>query len=346
MGKIKEILIRYKWIVVGGLSVAILTGTAMANIHIFQLINYKIQADTPAIITLMEEELKGLKNQDSWYFSEGMEYLLEDMSEESKQFFEEHFTEFDKGFQESIIAAYNTRNLFFKNQSVLTAAILDGLDDTAFAGYFKRMDEISVDQMLANYFGEAPTLDKAFIDQLYQIANIYPKQFILDKFGFDVYGLLVMEEESATQEEVVEDTTGNESIDTETKEIEASSTEDESISTVSESEQTQQIVSLMDKKNKIFSKLAPEKARDIIFNKLKVNPIQVETLKDLMEFLNRNKILEVKTATSFNSLYGEIGVIRKQYADIDTQEVELKNKKEAIELKISEPLKNIESKNN
>ena len=37
-------------------------------------------------------------------------------------------------------------------------------------------------------------------------------------------------------------------------------------------------------------------------------------------------------------------MIRKQYSEIDDQEIDLNNKKQAIEVKISEPLKNIETK--
>ncbi|WP_054742319.1 hypothetical protein [Cellulosilyticum ruminicola] len=82
----------------------------------------------------------------------------------------------------------------------------------------------------------------------------------------------------------------------------------------------------------------------MIFAKLKTSPIQLETLKDLMEFLNRNNIIDTKTYTSFNNIYSEVHLIRKQYSELDGKEVDLKNKKSAIELQLNEPKKNIEVK--
>lgn len=109
MGKLKEALKRYKWIIVGGLSIAILAGVITANIKVFQLMSYKMQANTPAVIELMEHDLKSTKNQNGWCFSEGMEYLLQDMSEEVKVFFETHsmnlFQKFKRILLSNIISA-------------------------------------------------------------------------------------------------------------------------------------------------------------------------------------------------------------------------------------------------
>ena len=381
MGKFKEALKRYKWIIVSGLTIAILAGLITANIHIFQFMSYKMQANTPAIVQLMESNLASSKKQDGWYFSEGMKYLLQDMSEQSKTFFETHFEEFIPSVQEDIIKEYNRRNLFFAKQSTLTDVILDQIDQDTYAGYFKRMDEASVDEMLADYFGEDVALNETFVDKLYKITSIYPKQLLLDKFEFDVYGLLVLEDTTKVDSEEASGATSEEAVQSqENKEQPQKSQED---SETTESEQTEapandntqvsisdnaqapvattvnettianeatntneatNVITLEEKKNTIFKKLAPEKARKMIFDKLKTSPIQGETLKQLMDFLNRNNILDTKTYTSFSNLYSEVYLIRKQYGEIDGKEIDLKNKKSAIELQISEPQKNIESK--
>lgn len=332
MGKFKEALKRYKWIIVSGLTIAILAGVITANIHIFQLMSYKMQANTPAVIQLMERDLKNTKRQDGWYFSQGIEYLLQDMSEETKEFFEAHFAEFIPDIQAEIIKEYNRRNLFFAKQSTLTSTILNHIDKDFYAGYFKRIDEVSVDEMLASYFGEDVELTEEFVDKLYKITSIYPKQLLLDQFKFDVYGLLVLEEIGNASEEQASEQVEESTVDTVTTDANATA----------ESETTS--ITLEEKKDTIFKKLAPEKAKKMIFDKLKTNPIQIEILKELMDFLNRNNILDTKTYTSFNNFYSEIHLIRKQYSEIDGKEIDLQNKKSAIELQISEPQKNIESK--
>lgn len=350
MEKFKEALKRYKWIIVSGLTIAILAGVITANIHIFQLMSYKMQANTPAIIQLMERDLKNTKRQDGWYFSQGIDYLVQDMSEETKEFFETHFAEFIPDIQDEIIKEYNRRNLFFANQSILTNIILDNIDKEVYSGYFKRIDEVSVDEMLANYFGEDVALTEDFIDKLYKITSIYPKQLLLDEFEFDVYGLLVLEdvetsaievEESATSENIEPETTPEgQGVEGVVESTEDTTTTDANVITDSETVN----ITLEEKKNTIFKKLAPEKAKKMIFDKLKTSPIQIETLKELMDFLNRNNIVDTKTYTSFNNFYSEIHLIRKQYSEIDGKEVDLQNKKSAVELQISEPQKNIESK--
>lgn len=99
------------------------------------------------------------------------------------------------------------------------------------------------------------------------------------------------------------------------------------------------------KKNQIFSKLNPERARKIIFEELKTKPVDGDTLKGWIEFLNKNKIIDTKEYTEFSSIYSEIYLIRKQYKELDAREVDLKNKKETIELQIGDKLIVLDEKN-
>ncbi len=345
MGKFKEALKRYKWIIVSGLSIALLAGVITANIKLFQLMSYKMQANTPAVIELMERDLKSTKKQDGWYFSQGVEYLLQDMSDQTKGFFEGHFTEFIPEIQEDIIKQYNKRNLFFANKNILTDTLLDNLDNEVYAGYFKRLDEVMVDEMLASYFKDKTTLNDEFVDELYKITSIYPKQLILNKFNFDVYGLLVYgdEKQSSAEEATNVDTPNNEQLKVDKGQQSVNTETTQAVTVASEPAKVPEIT-LAQKKDTIFKKLAPEKAKAMIFAKLKTSPIQLETLKELMEFLNRNNIIDTKTYTSFNNMYSEVHLIRKQYSELDNKEVDLKNKKQAIELQLNEPKKNIEAK--
>lgn len=342
MGKLKEALKRYKWIIVGGLSIAILAGVITANIKVFQLMSYKMQANTPAVIELMEHDLKSTKNQNGWCFSEGMEYLLQDMSEEVKVFFETHFNEFIPEIQEDIIKQYNKRNLFFANKNTLSTILLDNIDEEVYSGYFKRLDEMLVDEMLGNYFKDKTALNDEFVNQFYKITSVYPKQLLLDKFNFDVYGLLVYGNEKETSKGEIAANQNNEQLVVERKD--GQGIQSNKVGAGNATVQESLKITLAQKKDTIFKKLEPRKAKEMIFAKLKTSPIQLETLKDLMEFLNRNNIIDTKTYTSFNNIYSEVHLIRKQYSELDGKEVDLKNKKSAIELQLNEPKKNIEVK--
>ena len=98
------------------------------------------------------------------------------------------------------------------------------------------------------------------------------------------------------------------------------------------------------KKATIFSKLNPENAKENIFKSLKGQSIEGEQLRVWVEFLNKTQILDDGTYTKFNNLYSEIYLVRNQYKELDTREVDLKNKKEAVEVQIEQSLKDIESK--
>ncbi len=100
------------------------------------------------------------------------------------------------------------------------------------------------------------------------------------------------------------------------------------------------------KKTAIFNKLEPELAKESIFKSLKNQSVEGEQLRKWVEFLNKTQILDNGVYTKFNSLYSEIYLIRSQYKQLDAQEIDLKNKKEAVEVQIGQSLKELESKKN
>lgn len=100
------------------------------------------------------------------------------------------------------------------------------------------------------------------------------------------------------------------------------------------------------KKIAIFNKIDSDVAKENIFQSLKNQSVQGEQLRKWVEFLNKTQILDNGTYTKFNSLYSEIYLIRNQYKQLDSQEIDLKNKKEAVDIQIEQSLKEIESKKN
>lgn len=74
-----------------------------------------------------------------------------------------------------------------------------------------------VDEMLGNYFKDKTALNDEFVNQFYKITSVYPKQLLLDKFNFDVYGLLVYGNEKETSKGEIAANQNNEQLVVERK---------------------------------------------------------------------------------------------------------------------------------
>ncbi len=98
------------------------------------------------------------------------------------------------------------------------------------------------------------------------------------------------------------------------------------------------------KKVAIFSKLRPDNAKESLFKALKQEKIEGEKLREWVELLNQTHILDHATYTKFNTIYSNIYLIRNQYKALDNKEIELKNKKEAVDVQIEQSIKDLQSK--
>ena len=98
------------------------------------------------------------------------------------------------------------------------------------------------------------------------------------------------------------------------------------------------------KKDQIFSKLNPERTKNILFKALKTKPIEVNVLSEWIEFLDKYKILTPEEYSSFSRIYSEIQVVQSRRKNLDEKEVDFLNKKQEIELEIGDSLKLLEIK--
>ena len=98
-----------------------------------------------------------------------------------------------------------------------------------------------------------------------------------------------------------------------------------------------------EQKDQIFSKLAPEIAREMIFKELKTKPVELKMLSRWIEFLNKHQILEPKDYMTFSNLYSELQVTRTRIEALEEKAVDFSNKKQEIELKIGDDLKRLET---
>ncbi|WP_069999699.1 hypothetical protein [Cellulosilyticum sp. I15G10I2] len=296
MEKIKEELKRYKWLWIFGVVVALSMGVLAANMHVITFMHAYIKEDTANVIRLISKDIKNEARQDSWYFKKGIDYLLEDASEESLDFLEESLEELNADRQYDVIKAYNSKKILFKDHKVVIQILMQDLGNSIAQDYLKRVDVSKLDQELFYYFGDKPAITNEFIDTLYQILTVYPKQLPLDQFQFDLYNILTLEGEEGET-----------------------------------------------KKSQIFSKLEPEAAKLLLFKELKTKPVDLDVLNTWVEFLNKSKVLTGEEYAGFTNHYAQIQLMRSQYKRLSEQEVDLKNKKEMIEVEIGDKLKLLES---
>lgn len=102
---------------------------------------------------------------------------------------------------------------------------------------------------------------------------------------------------------------------------------------------------IQEKKTQIFSKLESVAAKEALFKELKTQEVDGDVLKGFMDFLSETQIIDTKEYNNFNNLYSEVYVIRKKHSTIDEREINLRNKKESIEIQIQTKLDSIEMKN-
>lgn len=196
MEKIKEELKRYKWILVAGIITALLAGTIAANAHVMSFMNYQIKGDTKSIMNLITKDIKNAGRQDDWYFIKAIEYLIEENTEESLDYLEQHLAEFIPDRQYEIIQAYNNKKIVFKDHKTFMPILIEHIENSIVLQYLKRMDHNVLDKELFYYFGEKPEVNETFINTMNQLLMAYPATLPLDQFQFSLYQLLTISDDA------------------------------------------------------------------------------------------------------------------------------------------------------
>lgn len=99
-------------------------------------------------------------------------------------------------------------------------------------------------------------------------------------------------------------------------------------------------------KKTILGKIPSDLAKEAIFKELKTKPITEEQMANWVEFFNDTQIISKSEYMAFKDAYSEICLIRSQYKALDEQKIELQNKKDAVDVQISNSLKQLEEKQN
>ncbi len=97
-------------------------------------------------------------------------------------------------------------------------------------------------------------------------------------------------------------------------------------------------------KKAILSKIPSEIAKEGIFKELKTKSITEDQITNWVEFFNDTEIISKSDYTAFKDAYSEISLIRSQYKALDEQQIELQNKKDAVDVQINSSIKQLEEK--
>lgn len=158
------------------------------NMNLIQVSYFKMKQMPAQVVNILTKskthEYKNL------YFRQGLNYLLEDLSEVSRGFIEENFAEFDEATQEKIIIQYNTEGLFFKDQEVIFNKSMTINEAESFKKYIRRLDTADFERALSACLDEQAKLTQDGVNKLYKLLALRGEKLPLEQFKLGMFELL------------------------------------------------------------------------------------------------------------------------------------------------------------
>lgn len=189
---IKEVSLQraneHKKIVILSCAVVIGILVLIMNMNLIQISYFKMKQMPTQVVNILTkaktQEYKKL------YFKQGLDYLLEDLSEVSLGFLEENFAEFDEATQEKIIIEYNKEGLFFKSQEVVFSKIMTINATEPLKKYVRRLETADFERAVSACLDEQAKLTQDSVDRLYKLLALRGEKLPLEHFKISVFELL------------------------------------------------------------------------------------------------------------------------------------------------------------
>lgn len=283
----KEWLQDHKKSVIGGVVGLLAFIILLCNIGLIQITYYTMTEDTQKIINVISKDIKNPQKQSVLYVNMGLDYLMKDLSEESRAFLEKNFMSFTEPRREEILEAYNTKQVFMQDNKALFGVVstVQPLPEV-YRKYIKRMDVAMFERVLIEYFGENPKLTQTIVKDLYAITSAYGKKLPFDKFKFSVYDLLSFPHGGDNNSVAL----------------------------------------------KLLGNVEPTAIKDNLFLELKTKPINVDDLNVWVNVLQKYAVISTEQYAGFTNSYGSITQLRNRYSQLETQEVDLLNMKDKVDV--------------
>ncbi len=162
----------------------------LLNMNVIKMQYYKYTADTTAVLKVMNYQVNKEGESNKIYYSQGFSYLLNDMSFESRDFLEEHYSTFSEYNKEQILQNYNDRGLLVRNPIGIFEDLANAEYTTQLVRYINRLDIVEFENILIAGFGEELTMSNENIEDFYNVVRRYTTRITLENFKVSIYSLL------------------------------------------------------------------------------------------------------------------------------------------------------------
>ncbi|OOB78304.1 MAG: hypothetical protein BEN18_07830 [Epulopiscium sp. Nuni2H_MBin001] len=159
------------------------------NLSYLQM-QFYIQFDnTSGIIKIISAQATKEEETQKWYFRAGLNYLLDDMSAQSVNFFQSNFSKFNSNDQDKILATFNNQEKFFSNNNEVFETLARMNYTTENQKYINRMSIEQFELALSDYFGPELYVNPTYVELLYNISSKYKTRLSLNNFQISMYNL-------------------------------------------------------------------------------------------------------------------------------------------------------------
>ncbi|OON98741.1 MAG: hypothetical protein ATN35_03775 [Epulopiscium sp. Nele67-Bin004] len=162
----------------------------LLNTNVIKMQYYKYSGDTTAVLKVMNYQVSKEGESSKMYYSQGLNYLLNDMSFESRDFLEEYYLTFSEYNKEQILQNYNDRGLLIRNPIGIFEDLANGEYTTQLIRYINRLDIHDFENILIAGFGEELTMSNENIEDFYNVVRRYTTKITLENFQVSIYALL------------------------------------------------------------------------------------------------------------------------------------------------------------
>lgn len=189
---IKEVSLQWidenKKVVIPTGSVVIIGLVLIMNMNLIQISYFKIKEMPAQVVNILTKAKP--REYTHFYFKQGLEYLVTDLSEVSQEFLEKNFVNFDEATKERILIKYNKEGLLFKDQKALFDEVISKTPSNNLKEYMKRLDIVTFERALEAYFGSEAKLTQDKVESLYKLLSLKGEKLPLEQFEINVYELL------------------------------------------------------------------------------------------------------------------------------------------------------------
>lgn len=186
--KVIQWIITYKNVVIPSVIGVFIFVLVIINMNLFQITYFRMKHMPDKVVNILTKAKE--QNYDDLYFKQGLQYLVEDASEVSRVFLEKHFKNLDTASQDKILEKYNAEGIQFVSQQEIFDVIIQGTKTDTIKAYMKKLDDVTFERALSEYFDASAKLTQDSVDALYTLLSLKGERIPLKNFKLSIFELL------------------------------------------------------------------------------------------------------------------------------------------------------------